>query len=155
IIRKHDVEIIDPTGREVVGRVPGHVFDPLADEQAGPLLIGEGPVGQPRKMPHERVQLALSLPQFLVLLPEAGIVGLTHFGACHAMESYNEHRTSDMRPAWDSQTMANLLLIDDDPDLLAERVAHLFPPPAHRIDIARTAAEGLKRVSVAPPDVIL
>ena len=40
--------------------------------------------------------------------------------------------------------MANLLLIDDDPDLLAERVTHLFPAPANRVEIARTAAAGLK-----------
>src|SRR5882672_863505 len=51
--------------------------------------------------------------------------------------------------------MANLLLIDDDPDLLAERVTHLFPAPRHRVEIARTAAEGLKRVTAKLPDVIL
>ncbi|MDB5336869.1 MAG: sigma-54-dependent Fis family transcriptional regulator [Planctomycetaceae bacterium] len=51
--------------------------------------------------------------------------------------------------------MANLLLIDDDPDLLAERVIHLFPAPRHRVDIARTAAEGLVRITAKLPDVIL
>jgi len=51
--------------------------------------------------------------------------------------------------------MANLLLIDDDPDLLAERVAHLFPAPKNRIEIARTAAEGLEQVTAELPDVIL
>ena len=51
--------------------------------------------------------------------------------------------------------MANLLLIDDDPDLLAERVTHLFPAPAHRVAIARTAAEGLEHVAAGLPDVIL
>ena len=51
--------------------------------------------------------------------------------------------------------MANLLLIDDDPDLLAERVAHLFPAPAHRFKIARTGTEGLEHVSAELPDVIL
>jgi DNA-binding NtrC family response regulator len=51
--------------------------------------------------------------------------------------------------------MANLLLIDDDPALLAERVAHLFPAPGHRVEIARTAAEGLQRVTAKLPDVIL
>src|SRR5882757_8691105 len=51
--------------------------------------------------------------------------------------------------------MANLLLIDDDPDLLAERVAHLFPAPKNRVVVARTAAEGLKQVTVEIPDVIL
>src|SRR5258707_5250361 len=51
--------------------------------------------------------------------------------------------------------MANLLLIDDDPDLLAERVAHLFPAPKTRAEIASPAAEGLEQVTVEFPDVIL
>jgi two-component system nitrogen regulation response regulator GlnG len=51
--------------------------------------------------------------------------------------------------------MANLLLIDDDPDLLAERVAHLFPAPKNRVEIARTAARGLEQIAFELPDVIL
>jgi two-component system nitrogen regulation response regulator GlnG len=51
--------------------------------------------------------------------------------------------------------MANLLLIDDDPDLLRDRVSHVFPAPAHRVEIAETGAEGLERVATACPDVIL
>ena len=51
--------------------------------------------------------------------------------------------------------MATLLLIDDDPDLLRHRVSHVFPAPAHRVEIAQTAAEGLERVAAACPDVIL
>ena len=39
--------------------------------------------------------------------------------------------------------MANLLLIDDHPDLLPDQVSHVFPAPAHRVDIAHTGAEGL------------
>ena len=35
--------------------------------------------------------------------------------------------------------MATLLLIDDDPDLLRDRVSHVFPAPAHRVEIAQTA----------------
>jgi DNA-binding NtrC family response regulator len=51
--------------------------------------------------------------------------------------------------------MANLLLIDDDPDLLPEQVRHVFPAPAHRVEVAHTATEGLKRVTDVRPDVIL
>src|SRR6516165_9063780 len=51
--------------------------------------------------------------------------------------------------------MANLLLIDDDPDLIPDQVGHVFPPPAHRVEIARTGTEGLQRVANARPDVIL
>jgi two-component system nitrogen regulation response regulator GlnG len=51
--------------------------------------------------------------------------------------------------------MATLLLIDDDPDLLRDRVSHVFRAPAHRIEIAQTGADGLERVAAARPDVIL
>ena len=51
--------------------------------------------------------------------------------------------------------MATLLLIDDDPDLLRDRVSHVLPAPAHRVEIAKTGAEGLERVAAACPDVIL
>jgi len=51
--------------------------------------------------------------------------------------------------------MATLLLIDDDPDLLRDRVSHAFPAPAHRVEIAQTGAKGLERVAAACPDVIL
>src|SRR5260370_12948147 len=51
--------------------------------------------------------------------------------------------------------MANLLLIDDDPDLLPDQMRHVFPAPAHRVEIAHTGAEGLQRVAEVHPDVIL
>src|SRR5262249_52652282 len=51
--------------------------------------------------------------------------------------------------------MANLLLIDDDPDLLPDQVADVFPAPAHRVEVAHTGAEGLERVAAVRPDVIL
>jgi two-component system nitrogen regulation response regulator GlnG len=76
--------------------------------------------------------------------------------ARRVMDSYNNHRASRcVLSIWGSQPMANLLLIDDDPDLLAERVAHLFPAPAHRFEIARTGTEGLEHVTTELPDVIL
>jgi DNA-binding NtrC family response regulator len=53
------------------------------------------------------------------------------------------------------KTVAHLLLIDDDPDLLRDQVDHVFPAPAHRVAIAHTGAEGLKRVAAECPDVIL
>jgi DNA-binding NtrC family response regulator len=51
--------------------------------------------------------------------------------------------------------MANLLLIDDDPDLIPNQVRQVFPSPAHRVEVAHTGAEGLKRVAEVRPDVIL
>jgi two-component system nitrogen regulation response regulator GlnG len=51
--------------------------------------------------------------------------------------------------------MANLLLIDDHPGLLPDQVSHVFPAPAHRVEIAHTGAEGLQHVADVRPDVIL
>ena len=51
--------------------------------------------------------------------------------------------------------MAHLLLIDDDPESLPDKVRHLFPAPAHRVETAYTGSEGLKCIAAAPPDVIL
>jgi two-component system nitrogen regulation response regulator GlnG len=51
--------------------------------------------------------------------------------------------------------MAHLLLIDDDPELIPEKVRHAFPTPAHRVDVACTGAEGLMLVAADSPDVIL
>src|SRR5438105_9334890 len=51
--------------------------------------------------------------------------------------------------------MANLLLIDDDPDLLPDQMRQVFPAPAHRVEIAPTGIEGLERARDGRPDVIL
>src|SRR5260370_38343622 len=51
--------------------------------------------------------------------------------------------------------MAHLLLIDDDPESLPDKVRHLFPAPAHRVETAYTGSEGLQCIAAAPPDVIL
>src|SRR5215472_13912719 len=51
--------------------------------------------------------------------------------------------------------MAHLLLIDDNPALIPGQVRQAFPAPAHRVEVAATGAEGLERIGVRPPDVIL
>jgi DNA-binding NtrC family response regulator len=51
--------------------------------------------------------------------------------------------------------MAELLVIDDDPDLLTEKVSHMFPAPAHRIQVAYSGQEGLRRLESSLPEVIL
>src|SRR5947199_3151217 len=51
--------------------------------------------------------------------------------------------------------MANLLLIDDHPGLLPDQVGHVFPAPTHRVEVAQTGADGLKRAAEVRPDVIL
>ena len=51
--------------------------------------------------------------------------------------------------------MGDLLLIDDNPGQLVMQVRQAFPNPGHRIDVARTGAEGVARVRAAPPDVVL
>ena len=72
------------------------------------------------------------------------------------MDSYNEKtRSRSLLHTWGKPPMAHLLLIDDDPDLLPEQVGHVFPAPAHRVEIAHTGTEGLERVAAVRPDVIL
>ena len=51
--------------------------------------------------------------------------------------------------------MAHVLLIDDDPVLIPEQVRQAFPTPRYRVEVAGTGAEGIERVTVRPPDVIL
>ena len=51
--------------------------------------------------------------------------------------------------------MAYLLLIDDDPALIPKQMRRAFPAPAHRVEVARTGAEGINCVRAEPPDVIL
>jgi two-component system nitrogen regulation response regulator GlnG len=51
--------------------------------------------------------------------------------------------------------MGHLLLIDDNPGLIPEQVRQAFPAPRHRVGVARTGAEGVARVRVDPPDVVL
>jgi DNA-binding NtrC family response regulator len=52
-------------------------------------------------------------------------------------------------------SMAHVLLIDDDPGLIPEQVRQAFPAPSHRVDVVRTGADGIERVSADAPDVIL
>jgi two-component system nitrogen regulation response regulator GlnG len=47
----------------------------------------------------------------------------------------------------------HLLLIDDDPDLIAEQVRQAFS--YYRVEVAGTGADGLERVRAEPPDIIL
>src|SRR5712672_124902 len=51
--------------------------------------------------------------------------------------------------------MAHVLLIDDDPVLIPEQVRQAFPAPRYRVEVAGTGAEGIERVGVKTPDVIL
>jgi two-component system, NtrC family, response regulator AtoC len=51
--------------------------------------------------------------------------------------------------------VAHLLLIDDDPDVIAEQVRGAFPPPVNRIAIAHDGASGVAYVRETPPDTVL
>jgi DNA-binding NtrC family response regulator len=66
----------------------------------------------------------------------------------------NSFRSRSLCRVW-GESVAHLLLIDDDPDILPDQVAHVFPAPKHRVEIAHTGADGLKRVAARCPDVIL
>jgi DNA-binding NtrC family response regulator len=51
--------------------------------------------------------------------------------------------------------MARLLLVDDNPDLIAAQVGHALGPLGVEIDVARSGVLGLARLAERPPDVIL
>ncbi|QEH37166.1 Nitrogen regulation protein NR(I) [Aquisphaera giovannonii] len=51
--------------------------------------------------------------------------------------------------------MAHLLLIDDDPELLARQMRRVFSRPEHEVDEARTGAEGIAKAGRDAPDVII
>src|SRR5260370_36927430 len=51
--------------------------------------------------------------------------------------------------------MGQLLLVDDDPDLILAQIHRVFGASQHRIDVARTGAEGIRRVAERAPDVVL
>jgi DNA-binding NtrC family response regulator len=49
----------------------------------------------------------------------------------------------------------HLLLIDDDLDILPAQIRHVFPAPEYHVGHANTGAEGVERVRLEPPEVIL
>jgi two-component system nitrogen regulation response regulator GlnG len=51
--------------------------------------------------------------------------------------------------------MARLLLIDDDPVMILDQLTHALGPRGIRVEVARTAEEGLREVTAHPPDIIL
>jgi nitrogen regulation protein NR(I) len=51
--------------------------------------------------------------------------------------------------------MGRLLLVDDDPAMILEQLTHALGPQGLRIEVARTAEEGLRQVAAQQPDVIL
>src|SRR3954453_18788911 len=51
--------------------------------------------------------------------------------------------------------MSRLLLVDDDPDLILAQIQGVFGASQHKIDVARTGEEGIRRVAERPPDVVL
>jgi two-component system nitrogen regulation response regulator GlnG len=51
--------------------------------------------------------------------------------------------------------MARLLLVDDDPVMILDQVTHILGPEGIRIEVARTAEDGLRQVAAQLPDVIL
>jgi two-component system nitrogen regulation response regulator GlnG len=51
--------------------------------------------------------------------------------------------------------VGSVLLIDDDPVIILDQVAHALGPQGIRVDVARTAEVGLRQVAARLPDVIL
>jgi two-component system nitrogen regulation response regulator GlnG len=51
--------------------------------------------------------------------------------------------------------MGRVLLVDDDPTMILDQVTHALSPQGIRIEVARTAEDGLRQIAARAPDVIL
>lgn len=51
--------------------------------------------------------------------------------------------------------MVRVLLIDSDPDVIAEQVRAALKSSSHRVEVARSGTEGLARLAAVPSDVVL
>jgi len=51
--------------------------------------------------------------------------------------------------------MASLLLVDDDPKLIASQISHALTPLGVQIDVAETGEAAIRRMALAVPDVVL
>lgn len=51
--------------------------------------------------------------------------------------------------------MARLMLVDDDPALIQDQLAHLFSPQGIQLDIVRNGRAALEQIIARPPDVVL
>jgi two-component system nitrogen regulation response regulator GlnG len=51
--------------------------------------------------------------------------------------------------------MGSVLLVDDDPTIILDQVTHALRPQGLRVDVARTAEAGVRRVAEQLPDVVL
>src|SRR5215475_1517536 len=51
--------------------------------------------------------------------------------------------------------MGRVLLVDDDPAMVLDQLTHTRGPQGIRVDVARTAEDGLRQVADQPPDVII
>ncbi len=51
--------------------------------------------------------------------------------------------------------MPHILLVDDDLDIIPQQIRHAFPDPEYHVDHATSGAEGIERVGLGPPDVVL
>ena len=51
--------------------------------------------------------------------------------------------------------MANLLLVDDDPNLILSQLRHVLLPQGVQIDVAKSGGEAIKHIARAVPDVVL
>src|SRR5262245_9895371 len=156
-----------PAGRWDGSRPPrppdAAVWSPAGCRRLRPTRQG---LSRPSRSPARRGTGLLTGGQVHVAgqVPIRPTVGVSHGTDCFVTDWYNDQRSFRILPLrGGSRHMATLLLIDDEPDLLRDRVSHVFPAPAHRVEIAQTGAEGLERValSVSPqagtpcPDVIL
>jgi two-component system nitrogen regulation response regulator GlnG len=76
----------------------------------------------------------------------------------HRPKVYNTCRSSSGHPDFpfrESVIVGRVLLVDDDPVMILDQVTHALGPQGIRVDVARTAKDGLDQVGAQLPDVVL
>src|SRR3954454_22187443 len=82
----------------------------------------------------------------------------TILGGCFRQRSPHWRRWlgRQFESSWSPRcTMGQLLLVDDDPDLILAQINRVIDASQHRIDVARTGEEGIRRVAERAPEVVL
>jgi DNA-binding NtrC family response regulator len=88
-----------------------------------------------------------SMRPVLPLLQEAAADRAETVGCRTGAPALTHHRPAS--------SPAHLLLLEDNPDGLAEPLRRAFPPPEYRVQVADSGPDGLRHVDAHPPDVMV
>jgi two-component system nitrogen regulation response regulator GlnG len=80
---------------------------------------------------------------------------LRHLSGPLDLPQYGRGKPRSNSDITESVRMGRVLLVDDDPMMILDQLTHALGAQGMRIEVAQTAAEGLRQVAAQPPDVVL